>query len=68
MNVFQGTVLDVIFLGEALRAVVRIADGVDLMASIPAAEAGGRRPDHGDRVAVGWPRDAALVFPLDENS
>jgi spermidine/putrescine transport system ATP-binding protein len=69
MNLFNGTVLDVIFLGEALRAVVRIADGIDLMASIPAAEAGGRgRPAHGDRVTVGWPRDAALVFPLDRNS
>ena len=66
MNLFEGTVRDVVFLGDATRCFVRIADGADLMASIPSAELGqGGRPIPGDRLAIGWPRDVATVFPLD---
>jgi spermidine/putrescine transport system ATP-binding protein len=66
INRFEGTVRDVVFLGDAIRCLVRIGDGADLMASIPSerAEREGR-PKPGDRLAVGWPREAATVFALD---
>jgi ABC-type Fe3+/spermidine/putrescine transport system ATPase subunit len=63
MNCFEGTVRDIVFLGDATRCIIAIADSVELMVSVAGGEAGpARRLARRDKITIGWPRDAAMVF------
>lgn len=63
-NVFTGVVLDITFLGDRTQYYVSLAEGIHIVASVPSGgSTSGPHPAIGDTVAIGWPRDAALVFP-----
>jgi ABC-type Fe3+/spermidine/putrescine transport system ATPase subunit len=58
----EGTVVDRTFLGATTRYALRTSDGHLLQAQVPSAgERDARVP--GDQVRIGWPAEAALVFP-----
>jgi len=58
-NHFEGVLRDVIFKGQVADYLVRVSNGVELMVSGPP-----NLPDlkRGDKVLVGWPRDAGDIF------
>jgi spermidine/putrescine transport system ATP-binding protein len=63
-NCFKGTVQDIIFLGDTARYYVSLAQGVQVMASLSGSGRAATQPaGPGETVTVGWPREAAMVFP-----
>jgi ABC-type Fe3+/spermidine/putrescine transport system ATPase subunit len=61
-SLLEGTVVDRTFLGATTRYALRTSDGHLLQAQVPSAgERAARAP--GDQVRIGWPAEAALVFP-----
>jgi len=61
----EGTVRDIVFLGESARCYIQLDDGPEVMATTSAEEmTRGSIPPVGARVRVGWPADASVVFPV----
>jgi len=62
MAMFDGTVRDVIFLGESARCHVVLEDGTPLMASVTLSSLNASGFANGTRVRLGWPKKASLLF------
>jgi putative spermidine/putrescine transport system ATP-binding protein/spermidine/putrescine transport system ATP-binding protein len=62
VNRLDGTLRDVIFKGPYLDCLVALGDGEELTVSAPPATSGLVR---GGGVAIGWPVEAAAVFPAE---
>ena len=64
MAIFDGTVRDVVFLGESARCYIDLPGGAEVIAAASAeAVKGGAVPPRGAAVRFGWPSEAAMVFP-----
>jgi spermidine/putrescine ABC transporter ATP-binding subunit len=64
MALFDGTVRDIVFLGESARCYIDLANGPEIVAASSAdAVTRGAIPPVGTRVRVGWRTEAAMVFP-----
>jgi putative spermidine/putrescine transport system ATP-binding protein len=61
-NRLPGTVELVSYLGAVIDVHVRVSPADRIVVSQP-NRADGRLPKEGDRIDVGWPKDAAVVFP-----
>jgi spermidine/putrescine transport system ATP-binding protein len=63
MVLFDGTVRDIVFLGESARCYIDLVNGPEIVAATAAGDVtAGALPPIGTRVRVGWRTDAALVF------
>jgi spermidine/putrescine transport system ATP-binding protein len=64
MSVLDGTVRDIVFLGESARCYIALANGPEIVAATSAGSVtDGGLPPLGARVRFGWPTEAAIVFP-----
>jgi len=61
-NAFTGAVDEVVYQGATTTYRVDIGGGLDVLATVQNAEVG-RLYDRGDRIAVGWEPEAAVVIP-----
>ena len=61
-NRFEGTVEFVSYLGGLIDVHVRLSPEDRVVVQLP-NRADGAIPAIGDRIGVGWPTEAALVFP-----
>jgi len=67
MNLFDGTIRDIIFLGETARFYVSLSDQVEIIVTAAAdALRFGNLPASGTKVRVGWHIEASIVFPARE--
>ena len=64
LSVFDGTVRDLVFLGESARCYIGLPDGTEVIA-IASAEAvkNGTAPPPGAAVRFGWVKEAVMLFP-----
>ncbi len=64
MMLFDGIVRDIVFLGESARCYIDLVGGPEVVAATSAQDVTqGALPPAGTRVRIGWPTEAALVFP-----
>jgi len=65
-RVLQGTISDIIYLGNRVRVEIEVPDDVMLLADLRDEDSAGL--ERGDRVTVRWARSAATVWAGDEGA
>jgi spermidine/putrescine transport system ATP-binding protein len=63
MVMFEGTLRDLVFLGEFARCHVNLPEGVEIVASAPAHLISAGVLKNGTQIRLGWPIEASIVFP-----